>query len=139
MAIRSGGTSAQIERCTPPVVILAHSLGGVACVELLASEPMPQVEMLVTAGSQAPFFYELGALGSLRFGQPLPDHFPRWLNIYDRCDFLSFVGTPVFQDRMNRLEDVEVNNRQPFPWSHTSYWRNRQTWDAITARLPQKP
>lgn len=128
---------AQVAACKPPVVLLAHSLGGVACVELLAAEPLPEVELLVTVGSQAPFFYEMDALTSLRFGQSLPDHFPRWLNIYDRCDFLSFIGAPVFGDD-KRVEDVEVKNRQPFPWSHTSYWSNSQTWDAILARLPRQ-
>lgn len=129
---------AQIAKCKPPVVILAHSLGGVACVELLAEAAQDEVELLVTVGSQAPFFYELDALGSLRFGQPLPDYFPRWLNIYDRCDFLSFIGGSMFEG-VNRVEDVEVFNRQPFPWSHTSYFTNSQTWDAILARLPSVP
>jgi hypothetical protein len=107
-------------------------------VELLAAESIPQVELLVTVGSQAPFFYEMDALANLRFGQPLPDHFPRWLNIYDPCDFLSFVTSKVFPDR-ERLEDIEVNNRQPFPWSHTTYFSNSQTWNAILDRIPREP
>jgi hypothetical protein len=127
----------RIAGCEPPIVLLAHSLGGVACVELLAAESLPEVALLVTVGSQAPFFYEMDALTSLRFGERLPDHFPRWLNIYDCCDFLSFIGASVFPE-FRRLEDVEVNNRQPFPWSHISYWSNSQTWDAIFARLPRE-
>jgi alpha-beta hydrolase superfamily lysophospholipase len=37
------------------VVLLGHSLGGVACVDLLATTDLPRVELLVTVGSQAPF------------------------------------------------------------------------------------
>jgi hypothetical protein len=37
-----------------PVHVLAPSLGSVACVELLAMEPLP-VQHLITVGSQAPF------------------------------------------------------------------------------------
>jgi len=92
--------------------------------------------LLVTVGSQSPLFYEMDALQSLRFGQPLPDHFPRWLNLYDRRDFLSYVGAQVFPNPRDRLEDFEVNNRQPFPQSHGAYWANPQTWDIILPRLP---
>jgi hypothetical protein len=59
-----------------------NSLGGIACVDLLIQEPLPQVKLLVTAGSQAPFLYEINALSSLEYGKPLPGHFPEWLNIF---------------------------------------------------------
>ena len=36
---------------TDPVVLLAHSLGGIACVDLLILEKIPKVELLVTVGS----------------------------------------------------------------------------------------
>jgi hypothetical protein len=77
-----------------PVVLLAHSLGGIACVDLLIKEDLrDKVTGLITVGSQAPFFYEIGALQTLPYGKPLPDHFPsRWLNIYDLRDFLSYVS-----------------------------------------------
>src|SRR5262249_7739166 len=50
-----------------PVVLLGHSLGGVACVDLLvrAWKSLPEVQLLVTVGSQAPFLYECNALKSL--------------------------------------------------------------------------
>ncbi len=80
----------QIEQAEPPVVLLAHSLGGIACVDLLVQhERMRQlVQLLVTVGSQAPFLYEIGALQSLPPDQKLPADFPSWLNIYDLNDFL---------------------------------------------------
>jgi hypothetical protein len=49
---------AKVERAEPPVVLLGHSLGGIACVDLLVEASLPQVRLLVTVGSQAPFFYQ---------------------------------------------------------------------------------
>ena len=124
---------ARVRELEPPVVLLAHSLGGIMCVDLLVGEAIPEVALLVTVGSQAPFFYEVDALSSLEFGQPLPVHFPRWLNIYDLHDMLSYEGKRIFP---GRVEDVEVSNSQPFPRSHLAYWDNPATWDAVVPRLP---
>jgi hypothetical protein len=115
-----------------PCVLLAHSLGGIACVDLMVKEQL-NVQLLVTVGSQAPFLYEIDALQSLRYGRALPGHFCRWLNIYDLRDFLSYVGTKVFP---GRVKDVEVDNRQPFPVSHSAYWSNEAVWKAIKEELP---
>lgn len=115
-----------------PVVLLAHSLGGIAAVDLLATQSLPPVTLLVTVGTQAPFFYEIGALWSLAHDDPLPAHMPAWLNIYDPGDLLSYVAAPLFP---GRVEDVEVNNGQPFPHSHIAYWANPKVWDAIVSRL----
>ncbi|NEO69205.1 hypothetical protein [Moorena sp. SIO3H5] len=122
-----------IEDAEPPVVILAHSLGGIACVDLLVTQPMAQVTVLITVGSQAPFLYEINALYSLEFGQPLPDFFPEWLNIYDLRDFLSYIGATLFP---NKVQDVLVDSKQPFPQAHSAYWTNPATWKAIIPRLP---
>lgn len=123
----------QIAQVEPPVVLIAHSLGGIACVDLLVQQQLSQVELLVTVGSQAPFLYEINALYSLEYGQLLPEHFPQWLNIYDLRDFLSYVGNKIFP---GRIQDVQVDNRQPFPRSHGAYWTNANTWEAIISRLP---
>jgi hypothetical protein len=110
------------------VTLLAHSLGGIACVDLLVRQELPAVRGLITVGSQAPFLYEIGALASLEFPAPLPDRFPRWLNIYDRRDLLSYVGAELFP---GRVRDVEVDNGQPFPAAHSAYWSNPATWSAV--------
>ncbi|MEH2177757.1 hypothetical protein [Nostoc sp.] len=123
----------QIEEAEPPVVLIAHSLGGIACVDLLVQQQLSQVELLVTVGSQAPFLYEINALYSLEYGQLLPEHFPQWLNIYDLRDFLSYVGNRIFPER---VQDVRVDSKQPFPRSHGAYWTNAKTWEAIISRLP---
>ena len=123
---------ADIRKAPPPRVVVAHSLGGIACVDLLANGTA-DVDLLVTVGSQAPFLYEIDALQSLRYGQPLPAHFPRWTNIYDLRDFLSYIGAALFP---TRVTDVEVDNGQPFPVSHSAYWSNPAVWQAVAKALP---
>jgi hypothetical protein len=123
---------AKIDSASRPLVVIAHSLGGIACVDLLASKELRNVTMLITVGSQAPLLYELNALWSLPFGQHLPNHFPEWMNIYDKHDFLSYVGEGLFP---NRVKDVLVNNGQPFPESHGAYWTNAEVWKAILGKI----
>jgi hypothetical protein len=130
-AIR-GIIAEKIEGTVGPVVLIAHSLGGIAAVDLLAGRAFPQVRLLVTVGSQAPLLYEIGALTSLEHDDPLPGYVLPWLNLYDRRDLLSYLAAPLFPDRAT---DVEVRNGQPFPQSHSAYWSNPAMWDAIVARL----
>jgi hypothetical protein len=118
----------EIEFSGDRVVLLAHSLGGIMCVDLLARERLPSVVQLITVGSQAPFLYEIGALPVLEVGDPLPDHFPPWLNIYDLRDLLSYVGAQVFEERVT---DAQVDNGQPFPESHSAYWTNPEVWEQV--------
>lgn len=127
-----GSIRQRIAEAPRPRVVIAHSLGGIACVDLLASDPV-EVDLLVTVGSQAPFLYEINALQSLPHGTALPAEFPRWLNIYDPRDFLSYVGRGVFP---GRVTDVEVDNREPFPASHSAYWFNDAVWAVIKEALP---
>jgi hypothetical protein len=121
-----------------PVILMAHSLGGIACVDLLVLEEVPQVKLLITMGSQAPFFYEINALQSMEFRDEapekrLPSHFPCWLNFYDLRDFLSYVGQPVFGNE--RVTDVSVDNRLPFPDSHGGYFSNDDVWGTVLSTL----
>jgi hypothetical protein len=120
-----------VRKAKPPVTLIAHSLGGIASVDLLVSGQVPEVELLVTVGSQAPYLYELNALVSLEWSQALPVDFPRWLNIYDPRDFLSYLAAPVFTGTQKGVRDVEVDNRESFPRSHSAYWSNPATWRAI--------
>ncbi|MGW8359909.1 hypothetical protein ACWGK1_04960 [Streptomyces wedmorensis] len=124
---------AAVRAAEPPVVLLAHSLGGIASLDLLVLRELPEVALLVTVGSQAPFLYELGALPSLEHGSPLPAHVPRWLNVYDRRDLLGYVGAGVFP---GRVEDVALDSRQPFPLSHSAYWSNPELYRLLAGELP---
>jgi hypothetical protein len=118
---------AKIESAPPPVTLVAHSLGGIACVDLLALPNPPTVERLITAGSQSPFLYELGALASRKPGESLPKGFPPWLNFYDRNDFLSYIAEPFWPE----VIDQEVHSGQPFPDSHGAYFGNQEVWTTI--------
>jgi hypothetical protein len=124
-----------------PTVLIGHSLGGVALVDLLAQraargEPLRGPRLVVTVGSQAPFLHELGALAGLEPGDPLPDGFPRWLNIYDRQDMLAFLAEPVFPDDP-RVTDHEVSSRQPFPPCHSAYWKVGGVYDGIARAVAE--
>lgn len=116
------------------VVLLAHSLGGIACVDLLVQEPLPQVKGLITVGSQAPYLYEIGALFSLAAPSQLPEHMPPWLNVYDCEDLLSFKAMNVFSSAAG-VEDFEVKSDQPFPASHGAYWSDDTFWEKADAFL----
>ncbi|MDK1344433.1 hypothetical protein QNO09_14160 [Streptomyces sp. 378] len=117
----------------PPVTVVGHSLGGVIALDTLISTPLPQVRLLVTAGSQGPFLYESGSLPSLEHPSPLPPHLPDWLNLYDPRDLLSYLGAGLFP---GRVTDVRVDSRQPFPASHSAYWTNPEVYRHIVDRLP---
>lgn len=121
---------AQVSPADERVLIMAHSLGGIASFELLANEDIPRVEALITVGSQAPFLYELDALATFRHGQHLHDAFPRWLNVFDPNDMLSYLAQPIFP---GRATDLEIASRQPFPASHSAYWSNDRLWTGLQA------
>ncbi|WP_405666786.1 hypothetical protein OG379_33025 [Streptomyces sp. NBC_01166] len=117
----------------PPVVLLGHSLGGIVSLDTLISSSLPGVELLITVGSQGPFLYETGALPSLAHPDPLPDHVPPWLNLYDRRDLLGYAAEPLFP---GRAQDVATDSRQPFPVAHSAYWTDPAVYRAIGERLP---
>ncbi|MFI5774101.1 hypothetical protein ACIA74_37430 [Streptomyces sp. NPDC051658] len=124
-----------------PTVVLGHSLGGIALVDVLAlaalhQEPLHNVRLLVTIGSQAPFLHELGALTGLPPGASLPPGFPRWLNIYDRADLLAYLAEPVFP-APSLVADHEVTSRQPFPVCHSAYWKLDAVYDRIAKEIEE--
>ncbi|MGC9437362.1 hypothetical protein [Streptomyces sp. WG5] len=131
-AVRAG-LRALLAGLEPPVAVVAHSLGGIIALDTLVLTPLPQVRLLVTAGSQGPFLYESGSLPSLEHPAPLPDHFPDWLNLYDPRDLLSYLGAGLFP---GRVTDVAVDSRQPFPAAHSAYWTNPAVYRHIVDRLP---
>lgn len=126
--------ASRIDACGDEVIVLAHSLGGIACVDLLVKHPRPQVKALVTCGSQAPLLYELGALVSLQPDEALPDSFPKtWINFFDRDDLLSYLAAPLFKPV---ARDVEVRSGVPFPDSHSAYWSQPLMWQRLQALIP---
>ncbi|MGT2445905.1 hypothetical protein ACU4I5_26935 (plasmid) [Ensifer adhaerens] len=110
------------------MTLVGHSLGGIACVDLLAMPEAPKVHRLVTFGSQSPYFYEIDALTSVKKPDVLPKGFPPWLNLFDRNDFLSFVGERLFP---GQVEDFEVKSGASFPESHSAYLGNEDVWTKV--------
>ncbi|MFF9785151.1 hypothetical protein [Streptomyces nigrescens] len=128
-----------ITASSEPTVVIGHSLGGIALVDLCAltavdGRPLSGAYLLVTVGSQAPFLHELGALTGLQPAAGLPLHFPRWLNIFDRTDLLAYRAQPIFPDDP-RVIDHEVSSRQPFPLSHSAYWKLDAVYDRIVEEV----
>jgi pimeloyl-ACP methyl ester carboxylesterase len=113
----------EIGKYPGPVVLLGHSLGGIACVDLLLEPDPPKVALLVTIGSQAPLLYEINALSGMSYAPnaTLPSSFPQWLNIYDKDDLLSYIGGRIFP---SQVEDFHVGSGKPFPDSHGAYWKD---------------
>lgn len=122
---------------TAEVVLVAHSLGGIACVDLLIEHPTPKVTHLITVGSQAPFLYEMNALCSLQYGTALPAHFPRhWMNVYDRHDILGYRAAEVFPNSDHVfVKDLEIDTGEPFPQAHGAYWTRPELWEALQGFL----
>jgi hypothetical protein len=121
-----------VEAREEPVIIVAHSLGGIACLEMMIEAPPPNVKALVTVGSQGPLLYELDCLRSLQGGKKFPDAFVPWVNVYDKADFLSYIGAKLLP---GAVVDIEVENGQPFPEAHSAYWQNDDMWKAVGASL----
>jgi hypothetical protein len=120
---------AEIDHAERPIVALGHSLGGIMLVDLLSTVKPPTVDLLITIGSQAPLFFLVDALGTLRPSAKQAPFTP-WLNIYDRNDFLSYCAQRVFAGTQ-RIWDREVISGVPFPESHSAYFLQDRTYELI--------
>jgi hypothetical protein len=125
----------QMRNAIPPVVAVGHSLGGIMLVDLLSRPDAPRVDLLVTAGSQAPMLYALDALEQVRWGQARPAPFTPWINFYNPRDFLSFCAARIFPD-VTGIRDIEIDPGVPFPESHSAYWVHDPVYEAIVDAWP---
>ena len=116
------------------VIVFAHSLGGIASLEMLIEHRPNNVELLVTFGSQAPLLYELGALAKLPPNSALPDEVPFWMNFYDLNDPLSYQAEDLFA---NRVSDYQLNSGAMFLDAHSAYLDSDQMWAQVIAYLKQ--
>jgi hypothetical protein len=138
------------QRSNEPLVLIAHSLGGVIAYEY-ATDPnfadRPPIDLLVTVGSQVALFAEYGlfqaAGAALAHGTsgrrlyPTPGLPGRWLNFYDPDDFLSFPIAGVFPHAAEG--DRPCPAGKPFPASHSAYWDNPQLYSTIAQEYPTLP
>jgi hypothetical protein len=151
-ALRQFVHNTVIEACRQrpgePLVIIAHSLGGVIAYDYAADPAFadrPPIELLVTIGSQVALFAEYGLFqGSVtpveagpRVHRPIykePRLCDRWVNFYDPADFLSF---PIGRMFLGAAEGDQICTAgKPFPASHSAYWDNDQLYAAIAAAYP---
>lgn len=117
-----------------PVVVLAHSLGGIAAVDLMSGPGAPAVDLLVTVGSQAPLLYLMDALTTLSpNGSAVP--FTPWLNVFNRSDLLSFYAGYIFPNAS--VVDAEIDAGVPFPQSHSAYWTQGRLYDLLRENWPR--
>jgi hypothetical protein len=128
--IRSASSEAR-RGAQPPVMLIGHSLGGIASVDLLSSPTAPKVDLLVTVGSQAPLLFAMNALGTLEPPDRNRVAVARWVNVFDRNDLISFRASEIFADADAHVEDHEVSSGQPFPMSHGAYFVNPKFWQLL--------
>ncbi|MFF2407329.1 hypothetical protein [Streptomyces sp. NPDC058092] len=113
-----------------PVRMVAHSLGGVICVDMAtAADPLWTSE-LVTFGSQAAFFHVCDPRG----GQlahytgdkhvELPPSLHHWVNLWEPLDLLAFAAARVFRHHDGRYPvDTPVPHAASTGlWTHSAYW-----------------
>jgi len=124
-----------------PVVLVGHSLGGIACLDLLARRPELPVRHLITVGSQGPQLHRMGALPGLPDGSDLPAGFPRWTNLHARDDLLSFTAEEVFG--ADRVRDVELRGGEPaqrvMPAAHSAYFVQPAFYELVAGACAASP
>jgi len=125
----------QMQGLDPPVVAVGHSLGGVILVDLLSQGARQDVELLVTAGTQAPLLYALHALEHLSPDDPATTPFAPWLNFYNPNDFLSFCAQPIFAHVPGVIDERIEPKGIPFPAAHSSYWMENRVFERISEVL----
>ena len=122
----------RVAKAKPPVVLVGHSLGGIACLDTLAERPVEGVSALVTVGSQGSQLWQMNALPSLAYGSSLPDTLPQWVNVYSRHDLLSYLAEPVFP---GRVRDVEMASVGSMPAAHSAYFDDARLYALIAELL----
>ena len=127
--------AAAIGNLPKPRYVLAHSLGSVAAVDVLIQNPGLDVAHLITIGSPAALFFEMNALVACPADRPLPGHFPKWLNIYDPRDMLSYLARPAFHDD-ERILDRSHESGQPLLAAHSAYWASDRAWKYVWEVIP---
>lgn len=125
----------KIDAISGDVFVLSHSLGGIACFEIMVESRPAHVKGLITAGSQAPLLHEFGALQTLKEGALLPEKFLPWLNLYDENDLLSYRADRLFHCAV----DKRVDSMLPPLEAHSAYWKLDDTWTAIRDFMKNNP
>jgi len=130
-----------------PLILVAHSLGGVILYELLTDRQAVAkikadsgsdlvIDAWITVGSQPGLFADMGLYGTVPGAAadaklPRPDPVRAWFNVYDYTDVLSFSCEKIFDG----VEDFEFDNVIGLFSAHTSYFRRPSFYQRLRARL----
>ncbi|MHC6176559.1 hypothetical protein [Glutamicibacter sp. X7] len=118
-----------------PTSIVAHSLGAVACLDLLLSADLAPVQEFISAGSPAGLLFELNSLPSLPYTPDFhpPAGFPRVSNVYDPRDLLASRNASFFGPTSR---DYPVDTEAPFPRNHGAYFGHQPFYELLDQLLP---
>jgi hypothetical protein len=114
------------------VIVLAHSLGGIAAFETIFERLPNNVAHLITFGSQAPFLLEIDALARVNRHDVLPLNFPQWTNFYDLNDPLSYMTQGLFD---GRVTDHEIQSGQSPGTAHSAYLFSDTFWQLVSSKI----
>lgn len=123
-----------------PLVVIAHSMGGNIVYDLLSYHRQDlNCDTLVTVGSQVGLFQELDLFTAKRPGLIPPAKVPRsanigrWINVYDRNDFLGFAAGRIFDG----VKDYEYTTGRGLLKAHSSYFLRPSFYARLSARLKE--
>lgn len=123
-----------------PLDLIAHSLGGLIAYDILSYyRPDIKVRNFVTIGSQVGFFEELCLLKRSEGGQcnvgpgrtPELKNINRWINVFDKCDFLAFATEAIFSNS----EDYQYSTGKGVFTAHSSYLNRPSFYRRLAERI----
>jgi hypothetical protein len=123
-----------------PLVVIAHSMGGNIVYDLLSYHRRDlSCDTLVTVGSQVGLFQEFDLFAAKHPGLippakvPRPSNISRWINVYDRNDFLGFAAGRIFDG----VKDYEYATGRGLLKAHSSYFLRPSFYARLSARLKE--
>jgi hypothetical protein len=122
-----------------PLIIVAHSLGGVISMDLLSHfRPNMQVDLFVTVGSQVAHFEEMKLYKAsdkdIKAPQKAatPANVRHWINIFDEVDIFSYSVEQVF-DRVD--VDAPYNTNTYVIKAHSAYFTQDRFYERLRTRI----
>jgi hypothetical protein len=126
-----------------PLIIVAHSMGGIISYDILTYfRPNLVCDLFVTVGSQVGVFAELGLLRAVpvdrssppdpnRTKAKVPTNIKRWINVFDPADVLGFKADGVF----DRVEDYAFSSNVSSLTAHGMYFDRPHFYERLRARI----
>lgn len=127
-----------------PVVIVAHSLGGVITYDLLTHfAPDRVVDLFVSVGSQVAHFEEMKLFknspkdipGSGGDKVAKPGNVKHWINVFDEVDIFSYSCKAVF----DAVRDHPYDTKTYVGKAHGAYFEQPRFYERLRARIDELP